>query len=214
VALMARDHAEIYLSIWDDKDWLELSAGAKGMYVLLLSQRKLDYAGVLYLNVARWATLSPDTDEADVCKALEELHERGFIVIDTSTNELLIRAFFRRDIAKVGKNGGMNANLIRAALNDANRADSRLLRAVLVREVYRCAPLPLPIEESVSRFPDLSNPPDDDGVDEGVRNPLRDRVAEDARNKEQGTRNTEQGTWNSGTGSSERGVGNRRGGRR
>ena len=55
---MPRDHAEIFVTVWDDPDWLALSSGAKGMYLLLLSQRKLDYSGVLYLNVPRWATMS------------------------------------------------------------------------------------------------------------------------------------------------------------
>ena len=186
---MARDHAEIFVNIWDDPDWLALSAAAKGLYFLLLSQRKLDYCGVLYLNVARWASMSPDTTEDDVCKALNELQERELIVIDTSTNELLIRSFFRRDIARVGKNGGMNANLIRAALNDANRLDSHVIRAVLVREMYRCGRFPLEVSEIVKRFPDVKDGVPEEGVGEGVRNPLRDGVAEDVRNKEQGTRN-------------------------
>jgi hypothetical protein len=213
---MPRDHAEIFVTIWDDPDWLALSAGAKGMYFLLLSQRKLDYCGVLYLNVARWATLSPDTDEEDVCKVLTQLQERGFIVIDTSTNELLIRSFFRRDVAKVGKNGGMNANLIRAALNDANRVDSHLIRDVLVREMYRCGRFPLEVSEIIRRFPDLEKGVPDEGVAEGVAEPLRDDVAEGARSTEYGVRSAEPGARNSEpeVRSSESGVRSRRGGRR
>lgn len=212
---MARDHAEIYLDIWSDPNWLKLSAAAKSMYFLLLSQRKLDYAGVIYLNVMRWAALSPDTTEDDVCVALHELEEHRFIVIDESTNEVLIRSFFRRDVARVGKNGGKNANLIRAALNDANKVDSVLIRAVLVREIYRCVPFPIEVSELVRRFPDLENPPveegvgegDAEGVPEGVQEPLRDPVAEGVRSKEQGVRSKEHGV---GVRNSEPGVWSRR----
>ena len=122
---MARDHAEILLDIWDDPDWLALSGGAKLTYLMLLSQRRLEYSGVLYLNPARWASLlSPDATEVDVLKILAELESACFVVIDRSTNELCVRSFFRRDVAKPGKSGGRNANLIRSALDYANRVDS------------------------------------------------------------------------------------------
>jgi hypothetical protein len=156
---MARDHAEVYISIWDDADFIKLSPGAQRLYFVLLSQRRLEHSGVQPLRVSMWAELSSETTEDDIWAALDELVERGFIVLDKRTSEVLIRSFFRRDVAKPGKRGGMNANLVRNALDACNRVDSPILRAVLVREVYRAAPLPLEVTECVERFPDLSEAP-------------------------------------------------------
>ena len=154
-----RDHAEIYIDIWDDPDFIELSPGAQRLYFLLLSQRRLEYSGVLPLRPTMWTAMSSDTTEDDIWDALGELIETDYIVLDEHTQEVLIRSFFRRDVARVGKPGKMNANLVRSALEACNRVDSMVIRAVLVREIYRSAPLPFGTDESLRRFPDLSDPP-------------------------------------------------------
>jgi hypothetical protein len=195
---MARDHAEIYVDIWDDDDFAKLSCTAQWLYFVLLSQRRLEYSGVLPLKPAMWAGLSSDTNKEDVLHALAEMHERGFVVVDTRTQEVLLRSFFRRDVARVGKDGGQNANLIRSALSACAKVDSSLIRAVLVREIMRCCPLPLASDREVfQRFPDLAKGVVE-GVPEGVGEPVRDGVADgyvekDERRKEKGTRRKELG---------------------
>jgi hypothetical protein len=162
-----RDHAEIFISIWDDPDFITLSPGAQRLYFLLLSQRRLEYSGVLPLKPGLWVEFSAPNDEDAIWSALDELIERDFIVLDERTQEVLIRSFFRRDVARVGKTGKKNANLIRAALEACNKVDSREIRRVLVREIYRCAPLPLDMPEIILRFPDLSDAPPDVTPSEG-----------------------------------------------
>lgn len=184
---MARDHAEIYVDIWDDDDFAKLSCTAQWLYFVLLSQRRLEYSGVLPLKPAMWAGLSSDTNENDVLLALDEMQQLRFVVVDTRTQEVLLRSFFRRDVARVGKDGGQNANLIRSALSACAKVDSPIIRAVLVREVVRCCPLPLASDREIfGRFPDLAKV-----VVEGVGEPVRDEVADGV--VEKGERRKEQG---------------------
>lgn len=159
---MARDHAEIYVEIWDDPDFCELTGNAQRLYFFLLSQRRLEYSGVQPLRVSLWAEKSSDSREDAIYEALDELSDRRYVVMDERTQELLIRSFFRRDVARPGKSGKTNANLIRNALDACHRVDSPAIRAVLVREIYRAAPFTLAKEEMLLRFPDLSDPPSDE----------------------------------------------------
>jgi hypothetical protein len=161
-----RDHAEIYIGIWDDGDFTKLSPGSQRLYFLLLSQKRLEYSGVLPLRPSLWASLSSHTSEDDIREALYELADRGFVVVDERTSEVLIRSFFRIDVAKRGKAGHMNDNLIRNALDACHRVDSPVIRDVLVREIYRARPFALTGQEMARRFPDLFEG-DGEGASEG-----------------------------------------------
>ncbi|WP_052684540.1 hypothetical protein [Lentzea aerocolonigenes] len=132
---MARDHARFYLSMWDDPDFIALSALAKLVYVQLCMQRKLSYSGELTVSVKRWAKAHPDQDTDSVRAALAELDAARFIVVDHDTDELLIRSFIRSD--KLFK----QPNVLRAALRSAFEIESPLLRRALASELRR-----LPVE--------------------------------------------------------------------
>ena len=94
---MARDHSRIRLSIWTDPAFLALDRDAQRMYLVLVSQPRLSYCGVLDYVPARLARLAPDEDEASVDHAVKLLEADRFVVVDRSTQELLIRSFVRHD---------------------------------------------------------------------------------------------------------------------
>ncbi|MDX8056678.1 hypothetical protein SK571_45550 [Lentzea sp. BCCO 10_0798] len=132
---MARDHARFYLSMWDDDDFIGLSALAKLVYVQLCMQRKLEYSGELTVSVKRWSKAHPDQDADSIRAALAELDAARFVVVDQDTDELLIRSFIRND--QLYK----QPNVLRAALRSAFEISSPLLRRALAAELRR-----LPVE--------------------------------------------------------------------
>jgi hypothetical protein len=128
---VARDHARLYVHIWTDPDFRELSTVAKLVYLQLFSQPKLSYAGVLDLAVKRWALAHPDLGVAAVRSALAELDAARFVVVDQETEEVLVRSYIRRD--ELWK----QPNMLRGALRVAFDIVSPILRAALARELRR-----------------------------------------------------------------------------
>ncbi|WP_051166263.1 hypothetical protein [Amycolatopsis orientalis] len=132
---MARDHARINLSIWHDEEFINLSLAAKLLYLQLVSQPRLSYAGVLDLAAKRWARPHPDLSLTEIRAALSELDAARFVVIDQETEELLVRSFVRND--ELFK----QPNVLRSALRVAFDIESPILRAALATELRR-----LPVE--------------------------------------------------------------------
>lgn len=128
---MARKHAEIILSIWDDVDFVALSESAQRLYFLLLSQKDLTYAGTLPMRLRRWAKLSRTTTAESVAAALAELDAARLVVCDHDTEEVLIRSFVRRDgVYKL-------PNLLAGAIRESFEITSPVLRAALADELRR-----------------------------------------------------------------------------
>lgn len=128
---MPRDHARILTAIWADDDFRALPADAQRLYMLLLTQDQLTYAGTLDLRVNRWAACAPDTSPDDVRWSLEVLAEHRFVVVDETTEELLVRAYVR--INEVWK----QPKLMTLALRQAEPVQSRRLRHALRVELLR-----------------------------------------------------------------------------
>lgn len=128
---MARDHACVYVSIWDDPQFVELSCMAQRLYFFLLSQRDLTYCGLLPLRVRRWASRSADSTPDDVAAALAELDAARFVVADHDAEEVLVRSYVRRD--------GLfrQPNVLAAALREAMAITSPALRVALAEELRR-----------------------------------------------------------------------------
>lgn len=128
---MARDHARIECSIWeDDEDFTALSGPAMLLYFFLLSQRELSYAGLLPLRLRRWTKKLPfGADE--VAAALAELDARRFLVVDRDAEEVLIRSLIRRD--------GIwrQPQVLAAALRESFAITSEVLRSALAAELRR-----------------------------------------------------------------------------
>ena len=128
---MARSHARIFTSIWDDPDFLARSSLAQRFYLVLLSQPNLGHAGILPTTVRRWTLLSADEDEEAVRRAMAELAEHRFIVLDDRTEELLIRSLIRNDgVWKQPK-------VLAVAITEAASIRSPALRACVADELAR-----------------------------------------------------------------------------
>lgn len=126
---MARDHARIHLSIWDDADFLELPALAQRAYLALCSQRGLSYAGVMDWWPNRLAKLASDTTEPDIFEHVKHLIETRFVVLDVETSELLVRTYVKHDHVLFRPNMG------KACATAFDRVASRELKEVLVTEL-------------------------------------------------------------------------------
>lgn len=94
---MARDHARIKTSIWDDEDFTKLSIAAQHAYFLLTSNLGLSRCGVITYVPARYTHLADDLTEARLRKAVDTLAATRFAVVDNRTQELLIRSYVRHD---------------------------------------------------------------------------------------------------------------------
>lgn len=96
---MARTHARILTSIWQDKHFLALSATAQRMYMLALSQPGLTSCGVVSYTPRRWATLAAGSTPRSVARDVDELvrSPSRFVIVDLGTEELLVRTFAKND---------------------------------------------------------------------------------------------------------------------
>ena len=94
---MARDHARIHLTVWQDRDFRDLSAQAQHLYFTIISQPALSYCGVMDWWPNRLAALSKGTEESDVYGAAKELNDGDYIFIDADMGEILVRTYVRHD---------------------------------------------------------------------------------------------------------------------
>lgn len=126
-----RSYAQILLTIWTDDEWTDLTVHAQHLYLTLLSHSTLTYAGVGDWRPNRIAALATGQTTNDVIAAAVELTEAGFVVIDTDTEEYLIRSFVKND-------GVMKQpNLATAMARDYAGIASKTIRGVIVHELIR-----------------------------------------------------------------------------
>jgi len=152
---MARDHARIHLSVWDDPEFVALTTPQQWTYFALCASRQLSYCGVHPLVPAHLAKRSRDMTERKVAAALSGLEVGRFVVIDEDTAEIAVRTYVYHDgILKM-------PNVVRAMNAAFARVMSVTLRAVIVDEVTRAI---------WRTFPD--GPPD------GIAKALREGFAE------------------------------------
>ena len=128
---MARSHARILTEIWDDEDFLLCSGNAQRLYLMLLSQPELGHSGLLSITLRRWAGLASDTTAESIEHGIKELGAGRFVLVDSDTEELLIRSMVRNDgVWKQPK-------VLAVALTEASRMRSRWLRECFVEELER-----------------------------------------------------------------------------
>ncbi len=128
---MAREHAQIRLDMWGDDDFRDLTPAAQHLYMVLLTEPSLTYAGVADWRPARIASKAKDWTPAEVNAAATELAEGLFIVVDESTEEVLVRSFIKHD--GLMKNPRMAVSMMTAYAGVASKA----LRGVIVHEVAK-----------------------------------------------------------------------------
>ena len=130
---MARTYAQVKVSIWQDDDFRALSVDAQHLYFLLLTSPTLNLAGVHDWRPKRIATLTKGLTPAAVDKAAVELQRQRYVIIDTDTEEVLVRTLIRHD------------NILRGALTAAGMVSgwtstySIRLRAAIADEVRKLA---------------------------------------------------------------------------
>lgn len=94
---MARDHARVKTSIWDDPDFLALRVAEQHAYFLLVSNPGLSRCGVMAYIPGRFDHLAADMTAARFKSAVAGLRAARFVVLDERTQELLLRSYVRHD---------------------------------------------------------------------------------------------------------------------
>lgn len=128
---MANDHARIRRDIWADEDWRRLTSSAQWLYVHLLTNRTLTFAGVADWRPNRIAALTADLRASDVDTFAAELIQEQFILPDLETEEVLIRSWVKHDgLLKV-------PNVTKALIKAHEATASSVIRAVLTGQLLR-----------------------------------------------------------------------------
>jgi hypothetical protein len=94
---MARDHARVKTSIWDDPDFTGLKSAEQHVYLALMSNKGLSRCGVITYIPARFEHLAADLTPARFKTAVSGLCSQRFVVLDERTQELLLRSYVRHD---------------------------------------------------------------------------------------------------------------------
>lgn len=126
---MANAAGFIQESIWRDQHWRKLSRSAQALYMQLLSQKELDCAGVLPLQVNKWAKGCDSLTVEQVWDDLEELQQEWFVIFDTETDEAFVRTYIRNS------NVIKSPNLRKAACKAAVLVGSEDIKYVLAGEL-------------------------------------------------------------------------------
>jgi hypothetical protein len=127
---VAREFAQIKLSIWADDDWRDLSPEARYLYLTLLTSPTLTHCGTADWRPARLSAVNGqarDVIEDAGAEMVDSLH----ILIDEETEEVLIRSFVRND-------GLMKQPKMAVAMASAHAGVASVtLRGVIVHEAKR-----------------------------------------------------------------------------
>lgn len=94
---MARLQANIYLTIWTDIDFRQLTTDAQWLYFTMLTHESLNYCGVMDWRPARLAALNADMTIPRIQQAAWELAQKRLVAVDPDTEEALVRSFVRHD---------------------------------------------------------------------------------------------------------------------
>lgn len=127
---MSRDHARIRLDIWNDDDWRDLTHDGQWLYMCLLSQPSLTFAGVADWRPARLAAMTRELTATDVEIFAAELEQERFILVDRRSEEVLIRSWVKHD--------GLMAspNMAVALAKDHAEIGSAAIRGVVVDQLH------------------------------------------------------------------------------
>lgn len=152
---MARKFAQLHCGIWEDPDFLALTAEARFTFVACFAQKIVNYCGVLVYSPARMAR-STGFKPTQVNRALSELHDAGFIFHDADTGEILVRSY-------VANNGVLNQPQLRKAME-------RCFGDILSEEIKAKVLAALPDTYKGTLRPACEQPAEQ-GEDEGAARP-------------------------------------------
>lgn len=128
---MANGTALIRESIWRNREFRALTRAAQCTYLQLCSQRDLDCAGLLTLNIGLLAKGCNGIDQDAIADDLKTLEAERFVFVDHDTDELFIRSYMRT--AEVVK----SPNVFKSALKSAAQVESPKLRIEVAAELRR-----------------------------------------------------------------------------
>lgn len=128
---MARDHARIHLDIWGDDEWLDLPVDAQMLYFTLYTSEGRTLCGSHEWNPKRLAQRAGDWTVGRIEAAAEVLSRDLFLIIDTNTDECLLRSWIKHD--------GLwrTPNMAVSVANARGSLASKVLRGVIVHEVQK-----------------------------------------------------------------------------
>lgn len=161
---MARHFGSIATSVWDDPDWWSLTGEAQRVYLMLVTQATISPVGTVPMTLKRWANSTRGCTIKGLTKALEELSDAAYIVVDWDREELLVRSFVRWD------KGYTNELRLKAIKKTAPMVGSRLLAGALAHELNR-----LSIDHGITASPL-------DALSKPLASPIED-VSKDAGSK-------------------------------
>ncbi|WP_188491950.1 hypothetical protein [Williamsia phyllosphaerae] len=121
----------MHTDIWGNDDWLDLTVDAQNLYMMLYTSPALSLCGAADWHVGRLCNRAADWTPAKIERAAEELSERLFLIIDTETDECLLRSWVKHDGLWRTPNMAVSVTNARADLA------SRTLRGVIVHEVRK-----------------------------------------------------------------------------
>lgn len=96
---MTRQYAPLHTEIWNDREFVALSAHAQRLYLLAISQPNITWAGTVPYTARRWATLASDTTAKTISRAAVELAKAGLVMLDENTEEMWVRSFIKYNAA-------------------------------------------------------------------------------------------------------------------
>lgn len=140
---MATDeYAKLFKRAWGDPDYTALNAEQQNLYQKLISQPDVSLAGVVTLAPVRWARQTSGQTVESIEATLAELEEARFVVVDRSTQEVLVRSYIRRDL------GWRSPKTMKGIVGAVERILSPRLRAAVSTELGRIDTSGLPTRVS------------------------------------------------------------------
>lgn len=126
-----REYAQLKLSIWNDRDFTNLTVDAQLVYIMAMSHPTTNLAGVLDYAPAKFARLAGGFTAKRIIAAVDELRRTRFVVTDDDTGEMLVRSTVRASGAwKKPTTAASIANSVRNTFSEE-------LRSVLADELRR-----------------------------------------------------------------------------
>lgn len=130
---MAREVANVQVSLWGNPEWKGLGVVEQWLYLHLMSHPTLSYAGVVTWLPKRFAASSAGLTVEQVEAAAAGLQAARFVFVDDETDEILIRSFLRHD-------GLLKQPKLSVSMVNAFSAIASLkIQRVVVRELQKLA---------------------------------------------------------------------------
>lgn len=129
---MARSEARLQFGIWRN-GLAGLSPHAKLLYCVLLTEPTVNHAGVGAVRTSKWGRDAGLTVE-ETAKALQELTDGEYVVVDDDTEEVFVRTMIRND-------GVVDQPyVLKGALKEALHTSSVVIRRALAVELRKLPP--------------------------------------------------------------------------